>query len=531
MLKLSEKKMYCKRDKNIVFIQQNCQSEERKMEMKSESSHKTVNRRLPEGFLWGGATADFQYEGGFGEGGRGILSHDHETDGTKDSTRFHTMVKEDGSVCFPRSSFFYADEVPEDAKPVFLEDHYYPSHKAVDFYHRYKEDIALMAEMGFNVFRFSICWSRIFPTGEEDAPNEEGLKFYDAVIDELEKYGMEPLITICHDEMPMHLALKYDGWSSPKLIDAYMKYCEVLFERYKGRCRYWLTFNEINAVRGFGPCGTRKSDGNTRYQAPHHMFVASAKAVKLGHERMPGSMFGAMYAMSGLYPATCLPQDVFHQLQMRQENWYFIDTMARGYYPSFSNNVWRHHHVDELKITEEEKRILEEGQIDFVSFSYYRTSVTSHGDTWFNVGGDPNPLLEKTAWNWSIDPLGLRYVMNEIYDRIQKPVFIVENGLGEIDIADENGYVEDDYRINYLNAHLSAMADAIIEDGVQCLGYTMWGPVDLVSLSTGEMKKRYGLIYVDMDDKGHGTLKRTKKKSWYWMKEIIGSNGEKLGTE
>lgn len=258
------------------------------------------------------------------------------------------------------------------------------------------------------------------------------------------------------------------------------------------------------------------------------MFIASAKAVILGHKMMPDSMFGAMYAMSELYPATCKPEDMFHHMLERRENWYFIDTMARGYYHPYAKEVWAHHGVESLPITDEEKDILKEGQLDFVSFSYYRSNTTKEGDPWFNVGGSSNPYLENTPWGWPIDALELRYCMNEIYDRIQKPIFIVENGMGAIDEADENGYVEDDYRIDYLKKHLSAMADAINEDGVDCLGYTMWAPIDLVSLSTGEMKKRYGIIYVDMDDKGHGTLKRTKKKSYNWMKHIIETNGAAL---
>ncbi len=484
--------------------------------------------KLSNDFLWGGATADFQVEGGFDEGGRGISSHDYETDGSQENPRHHSMRMPDGTLISPKSSFFYADPVPAEAEPVFLENEYYPSHKAVDFYHHYKEDIALMAEMGFNVYRFSICWSRIYPTGDEETPNEAGLKFYDDVITELEKYHIQPLITICHDEMPMELALKYNGWASRHVIDCYEKYCKTLFERFGTRCKYWLTFNEINAVRGFGPCGTRESDGTTRYLADHNMFVASAKAVILGHQMMPGSMFGAMYAMSELYPATCKPEDMFHQMEERRENWYFIDTMARGYYHPYAKSVWKHRGVTPFEISKEDKKTLFDGQLDFVSFSYYRSNTTKAGDEWFNVGGSTNPYLEVTPWGWPVDPLGLRYCMNEIYDRIQKPIFIVENGMGAIDTPDENGYVEDDYRIDYLQKHLSCMKDAILEDGVECLGYTMWGPMDLVSLSTGEMKKRYGFIYVDMDDKGNGTLKRTRKKSFYWMKDVIASNGEIL---
>lgn len=487
-----------------------------------------MKKSLPDNFLWGGATADFQYEGGFGLGGRGLLSHDFETSGSVTQPRTHTMSLPDGSVIRPKSSFFHADEIPFDAEPIFLDDEYYPSHQAVDFYHRYKEDIALMAQLGFTVFRFSICWSRIYPTGDEQNPNEEGLKFYDAVLDELEKNGIEPLITICHDELPMHLALKYDGWSSRHVIDCYVKYCKTLFNRYGSRCKYWLTFNEINAVRGFGPCGTRQSSGTIRYQAAHHMFVASALVVRLGHQLMPESKFGTMYAMSELYPASCRPEDMLQRLQARRENWYFIDVMSRGYYPSYAHNLWERHEVSNLIITDEDRKILRDGALDFISFSYYRSNITSEGDPWFNVGGSENPYLDKTPWGWPIDPLGLRHCMNEMYDRYQKPLFIVENGLGAIDKLDSEGCIEDDYRIEYMRSHLKEMKKAILEDGVECLGYTMWAPIDLVSLSTGEMSKRYGVIYVDMDDDGKGSLARTPKKSFHWYKDVISTNGESL---
>ncbi len=483
---------------------------------------------LPKNFYWGGATADFQFEGGFNEGGRGLLSHDFETDGNQENPRRHTMKLSDGSIHTYNSSFFLAEEVPSDAEPVFLDDEYYPSHKAVDFYHRYKEDIKLMADMGFNIYRFSICWSRIYPTGVEDTPNKEGIEFYTNVFEELKKYNIEPMVTICHDELPMHLALEYNGWANRYTIDCYVKYAKTLFEYFGKYCKYWLTFNEINAVRGFGPCGTRECDGYTRYLADHNMFVASALVTKLGHEMIPGSQFGAMYAMSELYALTCKPEDVFKRLENRRENWYFIDTMARGYYHNYAPSIWKHHGFDSLEISEEDKKILFEGQLDFVSFSYYRSNTVKAGDPYYNVGGSANPYLENTPWGWPVDALGLRHVMNEIYDRIQKPIFIVENGMGAIDKLEEDGTINDDYRIDYLNQHFKAMRDAITIDGVDCFGYTMWGPIDLVSLSTGEMKKRYGFIYVDMDDKGNGTLKRIPKKSYYWMKKNIETNGEAL---
>lgn len=486
--------------------------------------------QLSNNFLWGGATADFQFEGAYQEDGRGLSTHDFETDGSVQHPRCNTFKTADGQFGELPSSFFAPDSLPDGAEPCLYEDRYYPSHKAVDHYHRYKEDIALLAGMGMNVYRFSICWSRIFPTGDELEPNEAGFRFYDGIFDELEKHGMQPLVTIHHDELPVALALKYDGWSSRHTIDCYVRYCKALFERYGKRCKYWLTFNEINAVRGFAACGTHKCDNQTHYNAVHNMFLASARAVKLGHEMMPGSMFCAMYAMSELYPATCKPEDVFTRLQKRRESYYFIDTMARGYYPSYAADLLARRGVT-LHTEPGDDAILAAGALDYVSFSYYRSNVCSTETRMNVIGGDPNPYLELTPWGWPIDPLGLRFLLNELWDRYQKPLFIVENGLGAVDKVEEDGSIQDDYRIAFLKDHLRAMMEAIVTDGVQCLGYTMWAPIDLVSLSTGEMKKRYGFIYVDMDDKGNGTLERKPKKSYYWMKDVIASNGEKLWAE
>ncbi len=412
--------------------------------------------RVPESFLWGGATADFQYEGGYLEGGRGLSTHDFETDGSMEHPRAVTYRMRDGTVGEARSSFFAPDDLPDGAEPYLSDDSYYPSHNAVDFYHHWKEDIALMAGMGFKGIRYSLCRSRIFPTGVEEKPNEEGLAFYEGILDELEKYGMEPLITIHHDELPVYLAEHYDGWSSRFTIECYLKYCRVLFERFGKRCRYWLTFNEINAVRGFAACGTHKCDNNTHYNAVHHMFLASAEAVALGHEMMPGAMFGAMYASSALYPATCRPDDVFTHMQKRRETLFFIDVMARGYYPSYARDLLARRQVT-LNTEPGDAEILKNGTLDFISFSYYRSNVIST-DTKINVvGGDPNPYLKLTSWGWGVDPVGLRYVLNEFYDRYQLPLFIVENGLGAVDTIGEDGQIDDDYRIEYLRDHHKEM--------------------------------------------------------------------------
>lgn len=482
--------------------------------------------QFPSGFLIGGATADFQFEGGYQEGNRGLSTHDFETDGSKDHPRVITYLKANGEVGKARSSFFSPEAIPEGARPCLLPECYYPSHKAVDFYHHWKEDIDLLAGMGCNVFRFSICWSRIFPQGDEEEPNEAGLSFYDKIIDYMLQKGMEPLITICHDNLPQYLAEKYDGWSSRHTIDCYLKYCSVLFDRFGGKCKYWLTFNEINLVRGYGSLGTHKCDDQTHYCAVHNMFLASAKAVNLGHKKMPGSMFGAMYASSELYPATCKPEDVFTCMQKRRETLYFIDVMARGFYPSYAEELLQKRKVT-ISMSIEDSNILENGKLDFIALSYYRSNVVSTETRMNVIGTDTNPYLKKSEWGWAIDPLGLRYVLNQFFDRYQLPLFIVENGLGAADLL-RNGTVEDDYRIDYLKQHLLEVMKAINIDRIPVLGYTMWSPIDLVSLSTGEMRKRYGFIYVDMDDKGNGTLKRYKKKSYYWMKEVIKTGGELL---
>lgn len=484
--------------------------------------------QFPKGFLWGGATADFQYEGGFNEGGRGICSQDFVTEGSVDRKRQITLKLADGS----RGTVNCLETFPEGAEAQMYEDAYYPSHQAVDFYHHYREDIALLAEMGFNVFRFSICWSRIYPTGDEETPNQEGIDFYSNVIDECLKYGMEPLITICHDEMPDHLARTYDGWNSRHLIDAYVKYCRTLFENYGTRVRYWLTFNELNAIHGYAKIGVHTMTPQVYYQAQHHMFVASSKAIALGHEMMPGSMFGAMYAMSEMYAATCRSEDVFACYRQRRESLFFIDVMARGKYPNYAHEIFARKGVN-LKIEEGDLQLLEKYPLDYVSFSYYRsTTVTADHFTTMDpmgiMGGEQNPYLESTPWGWPIDPLGLRYCLNELYDRYQKPLFVVENGLGAVDEISEDGKIHDPYRVKYLADHFRAMADAINIDHVPCIGYTMWAPIDLVSLQTGEMKKRYGFVYVDMDDRGNGTLKRIKKDSFEWMKEVIATGGGNL---
>jgi 6-phospho-beta-glucosidase len=466
-----------------------------------------MDRRFPENFLWGGAIAANQAEGAYNIKGKGLSVSDVIPNGLMGEQHYKI---EDGI--------------------------YYPNHIAIDFYHNYKEDLAIMAEMGFKCFRTSINWTRIFPKGDETEPNEDGLKFYDDLFDEMIRLGIEPVVTISHYETPLYLVDHYDGWMNRKLIDFYLRYCEVIFNRYKDKVKYWMTFNEINAIHfiHFAAGGIRIPEGVNKlqyvFQASHHMFLASSLAVKLGHNINPDFKIGCMLTLSTMYPATCHPDDVLGTYEMKRRSWYFSDVMMRGYYPSYAEKMWKEAGVKvEMEAGDEE--ILRQGLCDYIGFSYYRSSLYEHGmaimgSTAGNTGSS-NPYLETTPWGWQIDPKGIRLVCNEIYDRYQKPMFIVENGLGNIDKVEENGSIIDDYRIQYVSDHLKAVYEAI-QEGCDIIGYTYWGCIDLVSAGTGEMKKRYGFIYVDRNNDGKGTLKRSKKKSFYWYKRVIETNGNNL---
>jgi 6-phospho-beta-glucosidase len=485
--------------------------------------------KLPEHFLWGGATAANQYEGGYNEGGRGLSTSDFMTDGSHNEPRKVSVILKDGTKALYKRN----ESLPEGSVGYIDESIYYPSHRAVDFYHHFKEDIALFAEMGFKTYRLSLSWSRIFPNGglEDEAPNEVGLKFYEDVFLECKKYDIEPLVTIYHFEMPTYLANHFDGWYGRETLACYLRLCEVIFKRYKDLVKYWIPVNEINVLDGYGMLGCRSTDANVRYQALHHLLVANALANKLAHEINPENKMGSMLALSGLYPADCQPDNVLGTLQFRRRALFFSDVMMRGTYPSYSKTMLEDLGV-EIKKAALDDSILRENPSDFLGFSYYRTTVYHTGVVQrTNTGGqmgDKNPYLKETPWGWPIDPVGLRTVLNELYDRYQKPLFIVENGMGMDDVVEEDGSINDDYRIDYLRDHVSEMKKAVCLDGVDLMGYTPWGCIDLVSAGTGEMKKRYGFIYVDMDDKGNGTLKRLKKKSFYWYKQVIASNGEDL---
>ena len=473
-------------------------------------------------FLWGGAVAANQCEGAWDADGKGVSTADLCTGGSVSETRRITTKVEDG---------------------VF-----YPSHEAVDFYHHYEEDIALLAEMGFRCFRFSIAWTRIFPTGMEDAPNEAGLAFYDRVLDCCLKYGIEPLVTISHYEMPYALVEKYNGWAGREVIGLYEKYCKEIFERYQNKVKYWLTFNEINSstmpfgavlntgtIRGYeGPVNQVPDNKQERYQALHHMFIASAKVVKYAHERYPQFLIGDMNIFATSYPLTSDPQDVLeNQRHMNIMNWFCSDVQVRGEYPFYAKRFFSENGIEIHKEAGDDQ-ILKEGTVDFYTFSYYMSNcITVHEGTETAggniIGGCANPYLKASDWGWQIDPIGLRYSLNEIYARYGIPVMVVENGLGAYDKVEEDGSVHDTYRIEYLRQHIAQMREAV-KDGVDLMGYTPWGCIDLISASTGEMAKRYGFIFVEKYDDGTGDYSRRKKDSFFWYKRVIQSNGENLNT-
>lgn len=472
---------------------------------------------FPKGFMWGGATAANQCEGGIFEGGRGLANVDVCPAGADRS-----------AVLSGHKKMLAMDE-----------EHSYPAVCAVDLYHHFKEDIRLFAEMGFLVYRLSISWTRIFPNGDEELPNEEGLRFYKELLTECKKYGIEPLVTICHFDCPIGLIKSCGGWRSREMISHYLRFCKVLLERFKDDVKYWLTFNEINMIlhAPFLGAGLVFEEGEAeeqiKYQAAHHELVASALAVKLAHEINPENKVGCMFAAGSAYPYSCKPQDVWEALKTGQENYFFVDVQARGYYPSYMEKRLKAQGIYPV-MEPEDLQVLQQNVVDFISFSYYNSRCIAAPDSMREEAEGnlfrsvKNPYLTYSEWGWPIDPLGLRITLNEVYDRYQKPLFVVENGLGALDQPDSEGRIEDDYRIDYLRKHILAMKAAVEEDGVDLMGYTAWGCIDLVSASSGEMKKRYGMIYVDKQDDGSGTYARSRKKSFGWYQKVIATNGEVL---
>ncbi len=485
-------------------------------------------RSFPEGFLWGGATAANQVEGGWKEGGKGISVSDCARSHLDvDVTDYHAQNK----------------VTTEDVEKALATDDevYYPKRHGADFYHHYKEDIKMFAEMGFKVYRLSIAWSRIFPNADDPEPNEEGLQFYDNVFDECLKYGIEPLVTMSHYEPPINLVLKYNGWYNRKTIDMFVRFVETICKRYKDKVKYWLTFNEVDSMirHPFTTGGLiedrfpGKNFEEVIFQAMHHQFVASALATKICHEIIPGSKVGCMLTKLTYYPYTCKPEDVLTMQQSMRSTYCYSDTQVFGEYPAYLLARFRNKGIHIVKETGDDE-IMKAYPVDFVSFSYYHSSCVAADTTNLEqaagntITAVKNPYVPSSDWGWQIDPIGLRISMVDLYDRYRKPLFIVENGLGAKDVVKEDGTIDDQYRIDYLKAHMKAILDAIEYDGVECMGYTSWGCIDLVSESTKQMSKRYGYIYVDCDDYGNGTYKRIPKKSFYWYKDVIASNGASL---
>ncbi|MBS5938651.1 glycoside hydrolase family 1 protein [Clostridium sp.] len=492
---------------------------------------------FPKDFLWGGATSAYQIEGGYNEGKKGLSIADVLTFGTKNKPREVTFDLPNGEKM--STTFFDYGlgkvKIPNGAKLALNEEYYYPSHNAIDFYHKYKEDIALMAEMGFKCYRMSIAWSRIFPNGgvEGEIPNEDGLKFYNNVFDECIKYGIEPVVTISHFDMPLHLINNCGGWSNRETINCFMRYCKTIFERYKGKVKYWMTFNEINMIDIIPVVvsGTMSYDEQSNAQATYHQFIASAMVVNLAHKIDSGMKVGTMLGYSLCYGLTCKPEDQMKALNDSKKTHFFSDVQCRGYYPSYKLKEYERKGIVILK-KDGDDDILKNGTVDFIGFSYYSSGVVSTENIEESSGNmiatGKNPYLQASEWGWQIDPIGLRYILNVLYERYQIPLMVVENGLGYNDQLNEDGQIIDDYRIEYLRRHIIEIDKAINIDGVELMGYTMWGCIDLVSASTGEMRKRYGFIYVDMDDQGNGTKNRMKKKSFDWYRKVIESNGEDL---
>jgi len=471
-------------------------------------------------FFWGGAVAAHQIEGAWDEDGKGVSIADVMTAGSNDKAR----------------------EITDGVLP----DKNYPNHEAIDFYHRYEEDIALFAEMGFKSFRTSIAWSRIFPKGDEAEPNEAGLQFYDDLFDELLKHDIEPVITLSHFEIPYHLHEEYGGFRNRKLIDFFVKYAKVVMERYQDKVKYWMTFNEINnqadgysELHAFTNSAVLfKEDDNKAeviYQASLNELIASAKVVSLGHEINPDFEIGCMMAYVPVYPFSSNPEDQMASLKAMNRRFFYNDVHAKGEIPSYTLKEWEREGFD-IEYTDDDLQALREGTVDYIGLSYYMSNtVTDLDDVTGKTDGAVdevkftlNPYTNLSDWGWPIDPVGLRYILNVLDQRYDLPLFIVENGFGAYDSVEDDGTIQDDYRIDYLREHIKEMKKAVELDGVDLMGYTPWGCIDIVSFGTGEMEKRYGFIHVDKDNNGEGTLKRTKKASFDWYKKVIATNGEEL---
>ena len=474
-----------------------------------------------DGFLWGGAVAACQIEGAYDVDGRGLSTSDIRAY-DKNMNRAHIEKEGGGTLAEIKASI-------QDTES------YFPKRHGIDFYHTYKEDLALLKELGLKAFRTSISWSRIFPKGDELEPNEAGLKFYDNLIDEIIKDGMEPIITMSHYDIPLYLVTEYGGFANKKTIEFFVRYAKILLERYKGKVKYWIVCNQVNLVPTvqFGSLGIYDDQAENMeelmYQAVHNQFVAGAKVVELAKEIDPEAVMGTMVTDGTFYPATCKPEDVILTMKKNRMQYFFTDVQLRGEYPLYALRYFAENDIH-VEISEEDERLLKENPMQFLAISYYSTKIVDHEkNTMKAFEGEQNPYLEPTPWEWRADPLGFYNSLSQYWDRYEVPLMIAENGLGALDTVEEDGSIHDEYRIEYLQQHIEQLKECV-KDGVDILAYLSWGPIDIVSSSSAEMSKRYGYIYVDLDDLGKGSGKRLKKDSFYWYKHVIETNGEDLST-
>lgn len=479
-----------------------------------------MNRELPKDFLWGGAIAAHQAEGAWNIDGRGPSIADVMTAG--------------------------GNGIPRKITKGIIEGEYYPNHEAIDFYHRYKEDIQLFKELGLKCLRTSISWSRIFPTGQEETPNEQGLKFYDDLFDECLKNGIEPVVTLSHFEIPYAIYEDFGGFANKAVIPLFVKFAQCVFDRYKDKVTYWMTFNEINnqadgqePVHVWTNSAMIIEDDQDKealvFQAGVNELIASAWAVNEGKKINPNFQIGCMMAYVPIYPYSCAPEDMIASVKANERRFFYSDVHVHGEIPTYTEKYWEQKGLT-IDISEKERQILRQGTVDYIGFSYYMSgTITTLPDVEGRQTEDipsaklvKNPYITASDWGWPIDPVGLRYVLNTVYQRYDLPLFIVENGFGAYDQLTDSNEIHDDYRINYLREHIEQMKKAVVEDGVPLIGYTPWGIIDIVSFGSGEMEKRYGMIYVDKDNTGKGTLQRLKKDSFAWYQQVIETNGEQL---
>ena len=480
---------------------------------------KQVVNKFPKKFLWGGAVAACQIEGAYDVDGRGLSTSDLRA---YDKNLDRTNIAQEGGDTLAGIKAALKDTTS-----------YFPKRHGIDFYHTYKEDLDLMKELGLKAFRTSISWSRIFPNGDELEPNEKGLQFYDRLIDEIIKNGMEPIITMSHYDIPIHLVIEYGGFANRKMIEFFVRYAKVLLERFKGKVKYWIVCNQINLVPtvNFGSLGLYDDQAENMeelmYQAVHNQFVAGAKVVELARKIDPEAIMGTMVADGTMYPATCKPEDVVLAMRKNRMQYYFTDVQFRGEYPIYALRYFEENDIH-ICMEPDDEALLKSNTFDYLAISYYYSKIVdSTKNTIKPFDAEQNSYLKPTPWEWRADPLGFYNSLSQYWDRYQKPLIIAENGLGALDKVEEDGSIHDQYRTEYLKLHIEQLKECI-KDGVDIFGYLSWGPIDIVSSSSAEMSKRYGYIYVDLDDFGQGTGKRSKKDSFYWYQNVINSNGEEL---